>query len=192
MKPLLDALSQLGVECRSRNGYLPITVQAGGIQGGECEIDGSISSQFISSLLIACTEARENTVIKIKNPSRTVSEPYIDATIRVLRSFGFKIHVSYAGERRYREFRIPANQVGKRREFSVPGDMSSAAVIIGATLCASGKVELRGVDLTLPQSDSVMMDVAKRFGAGIERRRKNNSLVVASEKTIFDKDTTRP
>ena len=149
----------------------PITVQAGGIQGGECEVDGSISSQFISSLLIACTKARKDTVIKIKNPSRTVSEPYIDATLRVLRDFGFKIRVLYAGGRRYREFRIPANQVGKRREFSVPGDMSSAAAIIGATLCASGKVELRRCRSDVTSIRFSDDRCGEAFGAGIKEGR---------------------
>ena len=172
MKPLLDALSQLGVVYRSRNGYLPVSVKAGGIQGGKCKIDGSMSSQFISSLLIACTKARECTIIRIRNPSETVSEPYIDATLRVLASFGFEIRVSYAGEERYRSFKVLPNQESRAlHKFSVPGDMSSAAVIIGATLCASGRVELRGVDLSLPQPDSVMMDIAKSFGARIERKR---------------------
>ena len=86
MQPLLDALSQLGVKCSSRDGCLPVEIPAGGIEGGMCEIDGSISSQFISSLLIACTRAEESTIVKIKNPSAAVSVSYIDATLRVLKS----------------------------------------------------------------------------------------------------------
>ena len=47
--------------------------------------------------------------------------------------------------------------------------MSSAAAIVGATVCASGKVKLNGVNLKLPQADSVMIDIARRFGVRIKR-----------------------
>ena len=124
-------------------------------------------------MLIACVKAENKSVIKIKNPSSTVSEPYIDATLRVLRYFDFTVHVSYDSRRRYTEFRVPPEQRGKsfRRGFRVPADMSSAAMIIGATLCSSGKVELPGIDFRLPQADSLVVDIAKRFGARIRWRR---------------------
>ena len=96
MQPLLDALRQLGARCYSEhsNGRLPIVVEGRGIFGGLCYVDGSISSQFASALLIASAGAEKDTEIRIQNPSRMVSYPYLLATMHVLRSFGFKIKVN--------------------------------------------------------------------------------------------------
>src|SRR5579862_381535 len=95
MDSIFAPLSQLGVQCRSINsdGKLPILVEGGGIKGGECEIDGSISSQFVSSLLISSVKAENDTSLFIRDPGRQVSKPYIEATLRVMKFFGFKIEV---------------------------------------------------------------------------------------------------
>jgi 3-phosphoshikimate 1-carboxyvinyltransferase len=184
MGPLLDALSQLGVQCHSesQDERLPVVVKAGGIKGGYCEIEGSISSQFISSLLIACTRSsKKDVTIKVKNPETLVSEPYIDATLEILRYYGFMVDVtciSSGSRKKYREFGIRANQAGKSRAFRVPGDMSSAAALIGATLSARGSVMLRGVDLSLPQPDSEMLSVAKILGAKVRFGKRDHSLTV--------------
>ncbi len=175
MKPLLDALAQLGVECYSDNKSsftLPINVKGGGIKGGRCVIDSSMSSQFISSLVIACTRAKENCTIVISNPARSVSEPYIDATLAVLGRYGFEVKQSSTrgvrgSEKKAKEFWVRAEQVVGGRAFRVPGDMSSAAALIGAALSSGGKLELQGIDSELPQPDSAILGIANTFGARI-------------------------
>ena len=95
MEAVFGSLAQLGVNCRSVNadGKLPVVVEGGGIRGGQCDIDGSVSSQFISSLLISCVRARNDTTIRIMNPKKLVSKPYILATLKVLSWFGFEVQV---------------------------------------------------------------------------------------------------
>ena len=141
----------------------PITIEGGGIIGGECTVDGSISSQFISSLLISCTRAKNDCTIHIKDPSKLVSKPYIDATLAMLSYFGLEVK-PISSKLGYSGFRIKADQHAKPRKFLVPGDMSTAAALIGATLAAGGSSELLGINSGFPQSDSAMIPIARKFG----------------------------
>jgi len=172
MEPIFEPLSQLGTRVRSTNndGKLPVEVEGGGITGGDCQIDGSISSQFVSALLLSCEKARKNTIISIKNPEAQVSTPYIEATLQVLRTFGFKIQISKSESGKYSSFKIQANQSVKCSKFSVPGDMSSAAALIGAAMAARGSIRLTNSNEEFPQSDSAILPIAKQFGAKIARK----------------------
>ena len=187
MKPLLDALSQLGVKCYSKDadGKLPVVVQGGGMQGGKCLIDGSISSQFISSVLIACTRAEKDCIIHVANPSKLVSEPYIEATLAVLKHFGFSIDANASNTK----FQIKGNQRVRAKSFRVPGDMSSAASLIAVAIAARGRLRLDGVDMKLPQSDAAFLDIARKFGANITQSK--GSLVIESENKSLEVGTLK-
>jgi 3-phosphoshikimate 1-carboxyvinyltransferase len=168
MQPLLDGLSQLGVKNYSDHGHLPVTIFGGGLNGGDCIVDGSISSQFISALIIASLRARQDTKIIIRDRSKMVSEPYIDATIRVLEHYGFVVNVLRRGSTAV--YKIRCGQKGRNRNFAIPGDMSSAAALIGATITSSGSLKLVGSNLKLPQPDSEMLHIAKELGAQVQQQ----------------------
>ena len=104
MESIFGPLCKLGVNLQSMNndGKLPVIVEGGGIKGGTCEIDGSISSQFISSLLISCVRADNDTSLSVKDPDNQVSKPYIEATLRVMASFGFRIKVERSRNDKFR------------------------------------------------------------------------------------------
>ena len=170
MNSIFQPLAQLGVKARSihEDGKLPILVEGGGIAGGECEVDGSVSSQFVSSLLISSVKARQNTTISIENPQDQVSSPYIEATISVMKYFGFKILVQRSRSAKFATFKIPASQKAINREFSVPGDMSSAATLIGAAIAAKGELRLINTGgNSFPQPDSAILLVAKKLGENV-------------------------
>lgn len=176
MEAVFESLSELGVKARSleEDGRLPISVEGGGIEGGECQVDGSVSSQFLSSLLIACVKAKKDTLVAIKNPDKQVSTPYIEATLRSLAAFGFKVSSERSQFGRYVSFRIRAGQTPKGRKFSVPGDMSSAAALIAAAISARGHVRLTNVGpKSLPQADSAIVPIARRLGARISTPTRN-------------------
>jgi 3-phosphoshikimate 1-carboxyvinyltransferase len=177
MQQLLDALKQLGVECHSQNsnGRLPVVVEGKGIDGGNCTVDGSVSSQFVSSLLIACVRARKDTTITIADPSKLVSEPYVDATLAVLKHFGFVIQTNKL------KFKIKGNQEAHGKNFKVPGDMSSGASLIAAAIACKGRLRLLGVNLKLPQSDAEFIKIARKFGAIVSVAK--NSILVNSKQT---------
>ena len=88
MQPLLDALSSIGAECNSTDGKPPVKIK-GNIAGGDVTIPGNLSSQFISSLLIAAPLTKNGINLTIQGD--LVSKPYLDATIRTMREFGVSV-----------------------------------------------------------------------------------------------------
>ncbi|MCX8192992.1 MAG: 3-phosphoshikimate 1-carboxyvinyltransferase [Nitrososphaeria archaeon] len=172
MQPLLDALKHLGVECWSTrgNGCAPIIVKSGGLKGGETIIRGDISSQFISALLIASTKAKEETRIKIE--SDIVSKKYIDATIEVLKRYGYTVRRD-----EYQLFIVEPNQSGRSTHFKIPGDFSSASFILAGAYLTNGKVEVENLSLELPQADSAIIDILKDF---------DNKVYINSSKIVVE------
>jgi 3-phosphoshikimate 1-carboxyvinyltransferase len=158
MQGLLDALTGLGASVRSSrgDGCAPIIVGEGGIEGGEAEIRGDVSSQFVSSLLIAAPLARRDSKITVKD---AVSRPYIDATLHLSELHGVEI-----GRDGYSKFETVGAQSYKPRDFVVPGDFSSASFLMAAVALIGGEVELSGLDTALPQGDAAILDIVRRMG----------------------------
>ncbi len=150
-----EALTQLGVKCTSANGFLPLTIK-GPIRGGNCEIDGSISSQLLTGLLMALPLASKNSEIKVNNLK---SKPYIDLTIEILRSFG--ITVDNDG---YNVFSITGNQKYQARDYSVEGDWSGGAFLLVAG-AINGNLGVQGLRNDSKQSDRSVMEALKKAGA---------------------------
>ncbi|MEM1958414.1 MAG: 3-phosphoshikimate 1-carboxyvinyltransferase [Candidatus Nitrosocaldus sp.] len=160
MQPLLDALNQLGVQCRSlAYGTPPLLINGGGMKGGEARITGSISSQFISALLIPSVYAMHDVELSIMGEQ--VSRPYIDSTIAVMRAFSARVDNDD-----YKHY-IVARQEYKHANFTVPGDFSSAAIMLAAGVLAGGSVRVEGLDFTLPQGDARIVDILRDMGARI-------------------------
>ncbi|HJX04517.1 MAG TPA: 3-phosphoshikimate 1-carboxyvinyltransferase, partial [Thermoplasmata archaeon] len=107
MGPLIDALTQLGVKCAylGRPGFPPVTVR-GPMIGSKTAMTGAVSSQFVSSLIIACSQKASDTEIQVTGEMR--SRPYVDITIQMLRDFGGKAEETSSG------FRIPGKQALSR------------------------------------------------------------------------------
>lgn len=160
MAPLVDALVQLGAKCTylREAGRPPLTV-TGPISGDSAEIDGDVSSQFVSSLLIACTQKEGDTTIKIAGQLR--SRPYIDITLEMLRQFG--------GDAvgRGKGFAVPGGQRLSLDSYSVPGDYSSAAFLMAAAAITGGEVTVRNLDKDSPQGDRAIVEHLKSFGARV-------------------------
>ncbi|MFQ6134588.1 MAG: 3-phosphoshikimate 1-carboxyvinyltransferase [Nitrososphaerales archaeon] len=162
MQPLLDALHTIGVRCWATrmNGCAPIIVEGGGIHGGPVTVSGGVSSQFISSLLIAAPLAYHETLLRIEG--RCVSRPYIDATLKVIEHFGGRVVEEGIGA-----FRIPSQQKYTSKSFRVPGDFSSASFILAGGALTEGEVSVDGLDFSLPQGDAAVVDILKSMGADV-------------------------
>ncbi len=182
MQPLVDALRELGVKCYTTDGKAPVTVYGGGIKGGTANINGSISSQFISALLISSIYAKDDVTINVINEQ--VSRPYIDSTIAVMNRF----NVNIVNED-YKRYYI-SKQSYKPTEFKVPSDMSSVAILLAAGALL-GEITVMNLDLSLPQGDSKIIDILKDMDADISIS--NNSIKVRNKELTggeFDlKDT---
>lgn len=170
MSMMFEPLRALGVELRDGGGFLPIQV-CGPIRGREVEVDGSISSQFITGLLIALASQPGEMTIRVKNP---VSTPYIDITIDVIRRFGREIDHSDD----YTEFYIPEGNGYRATEFSIEGDWSSAAVwLVGGAL--AGEVRVENISSLSLQADTAVCRALERAGAPITCETEAGSLTVS-------------
>ena len=167
MGPLLSALKQLGVNCYSATGNdkAPIIVQGGGIRGNHISIDGSISSQFISGILIAgvCAESG----ISLNVTGKQVSRSYIESTINVMTKFGARVENS----KDYRKYNISYNRYIPTT-ITIPGDFSTAALLLSAGILAGGEITVTNLDFSLPQGDSKILDILKKVGAIITIEKK--------------------
>lgn len=160
MGPLLDALRGLGADARSvpGDGRPPVRI-TGPLRGGETSISGSVSSQFLSSLLLACPLAAEATSLHVLPP--ILSEPYVDVTRHMLGIFGA------TADSEGNDFRIRGGQRYRPVDFTVPGDFSSAAFPLVAAAISGGDVTVDGLDSATPQGDRKIADILEAFGASV-------------------------
>ena len=163
MEPLLHALNELGVQCYSTkmDGTPPIIVKGGGIRGGTAVLQGTISSQFVSALLISGIYAESDITLKIKG--KQVSKPYIQSTLATMKSFGVTIDHQpdlseyYLGQDSY-----------NAATFEVPSDFSTAALVLSAGILVGDELVIRGLDFSLPQADSKIIEIIEKMGGKLK------------------------
>lgn len=163
MGPLLCSLGELGVDCFSTklDGTPPVVVKGGGLNGGNVTIDGSISSQFVSSLLIAAVRARDDVSIIVEGDQ--VSRPYILSTIATMEKFGIEVERDSS----LRNFYVKTG-TNSPCIFHVPSDLSSAALMVAAgVLLSKDKIQLSGLNLDLPQGDSNIFSIVRQMNGSI-------------------------
>lgn len=143
-----DHLHQLGVRVSSKKGYLPLTVK-GRLQGGELLVDGSISSQFLSGLLMALPRVEEDSHLRVQNLKST---PYVRMTMATLECFGIEI-----GHRNFEEFFIKGKQQYKGCSYAVESDWSAAGYWLVASALGNG-LQCIGLSLDSVQADRAIID----------------------------------
>ena len=161
---LVNALRQAGanIEYKGSEGYPPLSIEANGLNGGEVSIDGAISSQFLTALLMSAPMAKESMTITIIG--ELVSKPYIDITIDIMRDFGVEVEND-----NYKRFYIKSGQSYRAVEsFMVEGDASSASYFLAAAAIKGGRVKVTGIGKKSIQGDVQFVDVLEKMGAKIE------------------------
>jgi 3-phosphoshikimate 1-carboxyvinyltransferase len=172
-----EILPQLGVKIKSNEGKLPMTIQ-GPFQPKNIEVDGSLSSQFLTGLLMAyaaspnpskgaASDSESSTVtIKVHNLK---SKPYIDLTLDVMKQFGMNIPEN----KNYEEFifqndssQVPPAGRFRGASYTVEGDWSGGAFLLVAGAIA-GPIHVRGLDLSSAQADKAIIDALMAANAGI-------------------------
>lgn len=179
MDMMIAPLRRLGVDVRDGGGRLPIEV-CGPMRGGEIDVDGSVSSQFITGLLLALPLAAEETTLHVEH---AVSRPYLDMTIDTAQHFGVRIlHNDYS------EFFIEGGQRYEPADFAIEGDWSAAAIMLVAGAVA-GEVTLDNLSLLSKQADVAICDALVRAGASVVSDER--SITVAHRPlSAFEFDTT--
>ncbi|MFZ7283821.1 3-phosphoshikimate 1-carboxyvinyltransferase [Avibacterium avium] len=162
IKHLVDALRQVGAEISylENEGYPPIAIQNRGLNGGKVQIDGSISSQFLTALLMAAPLASGDMEIEIIGD--LVSKPYIDITLAMMKDFGVSVRND-----NYQKFFVQGKQSYiSPQTYLVEGDASSASYFLAAG-AIKGKVKVTGIGKNSIQGDRLFADVLEKMGAKI-------------------------
>jgi 3-phosphoshikimate 1-carboxyvinyltransferase len=151
-----EVLPKLGVSITANDNKLPIAIK-GPIQPNEIEVDGSLSSQFITGLLFAFANSGvENATLKVKG---LTSKPYVDVTIKVMQDFGYNV-INQNYERFIVSKPKSANGV---ITYTVESDWSSASFLFVAAAIA-GSLTLKGLDVFSTQADKAMLQVLQQVG----------------------------
>ncbi len=159
---LVDSLRQGGanIDYLEQENYPPLRLR-GGFTGGEIEVDGSVSSQFLTALLMTAPLAPEDTIIRVKG--ELVSKPYIDITLNLMKSFGVEI-----ANHHYQQFVVKGGQqYHSPGRYLVEGDASSASYFLAAGAIKGGTVKVTGIGRKSMQGDIRFADVLEKMGATI-------------------------
>jgi len=164
---LIDGLQQLGadVTCVEETGCPPVTINAKGLKGGEASISGKMSSQFLSSLLMASPVVDGDVIIKIKD--ELISAPYVALTIGLMKKFGVNVEIEGSMDER------PTFKIAQSEKYTSPnsilveGDASSASYFIAGAAITGGTVTVRGCGSESVQGDVAFADVMEKMGATV-------------------------
>lgn len=157
---LVDALRQGGaqIDYLEQENYPPLRLR-GGFTGGNVEVDGSVSSQFLTALLMTAPLAPQDTVISIKGD--LVSKPYIDITLHLMKTFGVEVE-----NQSYQRFVVRGGQQYQSPgHYLVEGDASSASYFLAAGAIKGGTVKVTGIGRNSVQGDIRFADVLEKMGA---------------------------
>ncbi|MBW1677376.1 MAG: 3-phosphoshikimate 1-carboxyvinyltransferase, partial [Deltaproteobacteria bacterium] len=167
IQPLLDALKNIGSNavCIEENGCPPVEVHAAGIAGGKTALAGGLSSQYLSSLLLAAPYARRDTEIEVLGslPSR----PYVEMTLDVMARFGVEVSVTEG-----KSFLVKARQKYRPTEYVVEGDVSSATYFMAAAAICGGTVRIPNIKGGSVQGDLRFADILETVGCKVSASRK--------------------
>ncbi|MBN8880305.1 MAG: 3-phosphoshikimate 1-carboxyvinyltransferase [Sphingobacteriales bacterium] len=156
-----EILPQLGVKVKTQGGKLPLVIQ-GPLKPATISVDGSLSSQFLTGLLLAYAAAGASNVSIHVNDLK--SRPYIDLTLDVMKRFGLKTPEN----RDYREFYFDDSVTAAEaiHHYTVEGDWSGGAFLLVAGAIA-GPITVRGLDIASTQADKAIVQALMQANAGI-------------------------
>ncbi|WP_336658521.1 3-phosphoshikimate 1-carboxyvinyltransferase [Leucobacter sp. USHLN153] len=164
MRPVLDALRALGADIADEGrGALPFTVHGrGGLRGGRVELDASLSSQFVSALLLAGARFDEGVHV-VHTGERLPSLPHIEMTLDVLRARGVQVDSPAQGE-----WRVAPGPV-RAVDVTIEPDLSNAAPFLAAAVAVGGEVTIPHWPERTTQVGDVLRSLLPEFGATVER-----------------------
>lgn len=161
---LLHSLRTLGISAISinYNGCPPIEIIGGQIKGGKVKITASLSSQFVSALLLIAPFAKKETEIIVDGLLR--SKPYVDLTIQLMERFGVRVHND-----NHEMFVITPKQTYLAQEYKVESDYSSAGYFFAAAAVAGGSVTVRNLNAHSAQGDKYLLEILGKMGCTVKK-----------------------
>ena len=177
--PLLKTLTEMGADAYSirDNGCAPLAVK-GKIKPGTVSIDGGVSSQFISALLLACPLLDGDSVVKISGELK--SKPYVDITLEIAEKAGVCICEGKTPENTV-YYKIEGNQKYALGDYIIPGDFSSASYLLAmGALIPGAEITAAGL-FPSAQGDSAIVEILEKMGADISRNKETGIIHVQNK-----------
>ena len=162
--PLVDALNRLGanVVAESSGDCPPVHIDSPAVGGGTVSISGSISSQYLSGLMMASPLAHDGVVIEIDGP--LISKPYVEMTAAVMKSFGVECQINKSLNR----FDIAAGQQYRGTEYAIEPDASAASYFWAAAAICGGTATVKCLDRNSLQGDVGFVDCLEQMGCKVQ------------------------
>ncbi len=186
MQDLIDALKNLGVTIVSSqsNGTPPIIVK-GGFDGGETDIKGDVSSQFISSIIMASPYSKRPVTLNVRGTF--VSKPYVNMTLSVISKFGINFEYDTTNVPEYSSYYIEPQKY-ECADYTIEGDYSSASYMIAAASMLPSKITIKNLYRDSMQGDKLILDIVEKMGAKVTRD--DSSVTIESDGNLesFDVD----
>ena len=163
MQALLDSLVQLGVPAHSmgRNGCPPVVIVGGQCKGDRTSIDCSVSSQYLSALLLIAPCLPAGLTIDVSHGP--VSKPYIDMTVDIMAAFGVDLR-----REAYTRFEVPGGQTYRAGDYTVEPDGSNASYFWAAGAITGARVKVLGVTGASRQGDVGLVNILEQMGCQVE------------------------
>ncbi len=166
IQDLLDGMNQIGIKAHSVNGNScpPVKIEAGPLSGGQVKLNCSISSQYLSSLLLIAPYTKKGLEIQVtKGP---VSKPYVDMTLDIMSRFGVRLE-----RRAYNFFKIPGMQKYRAGSYTVEPDCSQAGYFWAAAAITGGTVKVMNITKYSRQGDVRFAEVLETMGCSTSYER---------------------
>jgi 3-phosphoshikimate 1-carboxyvinyltransferase len=167
MAILVDALRQLGATIKylEKEGFAPLEIEGGVLKGGQIEIDGNVSSQFVSALLLISPALQNGLVIRFKGD--VTSRPYINMTLKMMEEF--RVYGIWHDN----SISVSKQNYHRKSEddyvYKIEGDWSSASYWYAfAALSKEADLSIKGLKNPSLQGDAIIADVFTFFGVKTE------------------------
>ncbi len=162
IQDLLNGLNQIGVKAASikGTGCPPIDITGSKIKGGKMDLDCSISSQFLSSVLLIAPFTEQG--IEVNLTKELVSKPYVDMTTDIMERLGVKVERDG-----YEKFYVPGNQTYKAGNYAVEPDCSQASYFWGAAAITGKKIKVKNISDDSRQGDVKFAKVLEKMGCNV-------------------------
>ncbi|MDC0948826.1 3-phosphoshikimate 1-carboxyvinyltransferase [Gammaproteobacteria bacterium] len=165
LKPLLDVAASIGGRCDflAEDGCLPIRTHGNSLAGGALTMSGSLSSQFVSGMLMAGPLSPRGLELTISD--HIVQSDYVRITLAAMRDFGAEVEVSEA----FDHFRIAPGRY-RGGKLAVEADASTASYFFALAAITGGEITVNNIGSDTLQPDLRFVDVLEKLGAEIERQ----------------------
>ncbi|WZH48041.1 EPSP synthase-domain-containing protein [Fusarium acuminatum] len=166
---LVDALRSngVGIEYLGKENSLPLRIDAaGGFKGGNIELAATISSQYVSSILMAAPYAKNPVTLRLVG-GKPISQPYIDMTLAMMASFGIDVKVSPDEPNTYH---IPQGAYKSPNDYTIESDASSATYPLAVAAITGTKCTIPNIGSKSLQGDArFAVDVLQPMGCSVEQ-----------------------